>query len=269
MMTANDTTLFEVGWDPAVSQARQILYRFIAMALADPRAGAWPSLSCLRNDSLVADAAALLRNEAAAAAAELALGEQPLALLDPAPVLARLPASRDGLNELFESTFGLLASSTCPPHESDYINGKFTFQRSHALADVSGFYQAFGLEPSPQRREQHDHIVLELEFMAFLLGLERRAAESGDPAGAQRASICRDAARRFLGEHLAWWAPAFGRLLGRENPGGYYEAVGVLLGALIAAERSLCGIEPPGVGAAPSSVERPEECEGCQLSPQS
>ncbi|MCE9552896.1 MAG: molecular chaperone TorD family protein [Planctomycetes bacterium] len=267
-MTTIDNARVEVAWDPAVSQARQILYRFIAMALADPRAGAWLELTSLPNNSLLNDAADLLRNEAAAASAELALGEQPLEELNPAPVVARLPASRHALNELFESTFGLLASSTCPPHETDYINSKFTFQRSHALADVSGFYQAFGLEPSPQRREQHDHIVLELEFMAFLLGLERRAAECGDQGGAQRAAICRDAARRFLHEHLAWWAPAFGRLLGRENPGGYYEAVGVLLGALIAAERSLCGIEHPRVGAAPSSVERPEECEGCQLGPQ-
>ena len=267
-MTVETATALETAWDPAVSRARQILYRFVAMALADPRSGNWDALASAQNDGLLGEAAALLRNELTTVTTELALGEQPLSCLDPFPVIARLPTSYAALNNLFEATFGLLDSSTCPPHESDYINEKFTFQRSHTLADVSGFYQAFGLEPSPQRRERHDHIVLELEFMAFLLGLENRAAESSDPEGAGRASICRDAARRFLREHLAWWAPAFGRLLGRVNPGGYYEAVGVLLGSLIAAERTLCGVERPSAGVSLSTVERPEECEGCQLGPQ-
>jgi TorA maturation chaperone TorD len=266
-MTLSNEAAIETAWDPAVSRARQILYRFLAITLADPRSGTWDALASAADDPLLSEAAALLRNEPAAAAEELALGEYPLARLDPAAIVARLPKSRTALNELYEATFGLLDSSTCPPHESDYINEKFTFQRSHALADVSGFYRAFGLEPSPRRRERHDHIVLELEFMALLLGLESRASQSDDAEGAERASICRDAARRFLREHLAWWTPAFGRLLGRVNPGGYYESVGVLLGSLIAAERTLCGVEPPRVGAAPSSLERPEECEGCQLGP--
>lgn len=269
MTTATDqSTHDEVAWDPAISRARQMLYRFVALALADPRSGTWQQLAALRDDPLLCQAADLLRHEPAAKQAQLALGEKSLEQLDPALVLARLPQPPQGLNDLFEATFGLLVSGACPPHETDYINEKFTFQRSHALADVSGFYQAFGLQPAPHRREQHDHIVLELEFMAFLLEMERRAAESDKAEASDRSMTCRHAARRFFQEHLAWWAPAFGRLLARENTSGYYESVGVLLGALIAAERALCGIESPPVGAAPSKVERPEACEGCALSPE-
>lgn len=268
-MVENETS-DTLAWDPAISHARQMMYRLSALALADPRHGTWHALAALSDDPLLPRAAAVLRDEPAAS--PLALGEQPAALLDPARVLARLPASPEALNALYESTFGLLSSGICPPHESDYINEKFTFQRSHSLADVSGFYRAFGLDPAPHRPEQYDHIALELEFMAFLLGLERRAADSSgagkEEKNAEQMIVCRDAARQFLRDHLVWWAPAFGRLLAHENPGGYYEAVGHFLGAFIAVERALCGIEPPRMGAFPSTIERPEACEGCGLNPE-
>ena len=78
--------------------------------------------------------------------------------------------------------------------------------------------------------------------------------------------ICLDAQRRFLGEHLAWWAPAFAHLLTRQNPGGFYEAAGTFLAALIPAERSLLYVPAPEPREIkPFTIERPEECEGCVL----
>ncbi len=143
------------------------------------------------------------------------------------------------LNEAYERTFGLLVSGTCPPYETEYVNSKFTFQRSQQLADVSGFYTAFGLEPSSQHPERQDHIVLELEFMAFLLGLERRAAESDELESGERVAVCRDALERFLEQHLAWWVPTFSKLLSMEDPEGYYGALARFLAAFVPAERAL------------------------------
>lgn len=251
--------------DQALSLARQALYRFTAMALVDPRAGTWRQLSDLRTDPLLDAAAAVVRHDPAAKADTLALGERPLEDLDPAAVLKRLPATAAELNGEYERTFGLLVGSACPPYETEYIHGKFTFQRSQTLADVSGFYRAFGLKPSDWFPERHDHIVQELEFMALLLGLERRAADSQAADRHERIEVCRDAQLRFFREHLVWWAPAFARLLARENAGGFYAAVGNFLAALMAAERSLLGVEPPVAGAAPSTLEPPDACDGCQL----
>lgn len=253
------------SFDGPLCGARQSLYRFAALTLVDPRRGTWDHLSHPSTAQLARDAAAVLRNMPATAVQQLGLGERPLSDLDPALVLARLPANPDGLNAAYEQTFGLLVSSNCPPYETEYINSKFTFQRSQGLGDIAGFYRAFGLEPSSAHPERHDHLALELEFMAFLLGLERTAAEGNDANRAERMTICRDAQRKFLAEHLVWWVPTFARLLSLQDPGGFYDAVSRFLAALITAERALARIPAPSVRVAPTTVERPEECAGCLL----
>ena len=248
--------------DIAIGMARQSLYRFTALALLDPAAGRWRQLNELRDGPLLTGAALLLRDEPGCDADTLGPGEQPISALDPNTVFRRLPGCSEALNEEYESTFGLLVSNACPPYETDYINSKFTFQRSNTLGDIAGFYRAFGLAPSTQFPERPDHIVMELEFMAFLIGHQRRAEQEHAP---DRIAVCRAAQARFLSEHLAWWTPAFARLLTRENPAGFYEAVGLFLAALVPAERSLLGVTVSAEKPQPSFVERSEECDQCAL----
>lgn len=249
--------------DAALSLARQSLYRFAALALADPRCGTWKQLSDRQTARVVKAAAELVRSEPAAKADALGLGELPLEDLDPALVLNRLPASAEAFNAFYEQTFGLLVSSNCPPYETEYIDSKFTFQRSQGLADIAGFYQAFGLEPSTTHPERHDHLALELEFSAFLLGLDRAAREGDHIDRIQQSAICRQAQRRFLAEHLVWWVPTFARLLSLRDPDGFYGAASRFLAALIAAERALVDLPAPSGRVAPSMVENPDECSGC------
>lgn len=250
-------------FDAALCLARQALYRFAALALVDPCRGTWEQLSNPATGQLVREAAALLRGTPEAESQSLGLGERPLVDLDPAAILERLPTSADGLNAHYEQTFGLLVSSNCPPYETEYINSKFTFQRSQGLADVAGFYHAFGLEPSSLYPERHDHLGLELEFMAFLLERERAAVEGGDPDSGERRAVCREAQRKFLDEHLIWWVPTFARLLNKQDPGGFYDATAQFLAALLTAERTLAELPAPQARVTPSTVERPEECSGC------
>jgi TorA maturation chaperone TorD len=253
------------AFDAAVNMARQALYRFGALSLVDPRTGSWNLLRRMANDGLLFEAAAIIRTLPQVRSVKLGIGERNSRFLDPATVLERLPTSQDALNAEYENTFGLVVGSACPPYETEYIGSKFAFQRSNGLADINGFYQAFGLTIASGRAERPDHVALELEFMASLLALERRAANAERDRSEELITRCRDAQTRFLKEHLAWWVPAFAKLLGRENAGGFYAAVGTFLAAFIPAERAILGVEAQSRPVTPSLQEKPEECEGCQL----
>lgn len=252
--TASDTL---VRFDTAVNSARRALYRFASLALADPASGCWTHLADRLSHACIHAACELVRAEPGAIAGSLGPGEAPLDQLDPAAMLSKLPGSVEALNTEYERTFGLLLTAGCPPYETEFIDGKLSFQRSQHLADVAGFYRAFGMEPQVSHPERPDHITLELEFMATLIGLESRTRDNDQFA------VCRDAQAQFLKSHLAWWVPSFARLLTREHPDGFYAAVGKFLSVLMPAERALLGVSAVLQPAAPSLLERPEECEGC------
>jgi hypothetical protein len=93
-----------LDFDGPSAIARQWLYRFAALSLLDPQAGSWEALQALRSDEFVAEAVALIRETPAAVPHQLALGERPLAALDPSSVLAHLPSSREQFNEEYEDT---------------------------------------------------------------------------------------------------------------------------------------------------------------------
>ena len=73
-------------------------------------------------------------------------------------------------------------------------------QRAKSLADIMGFYRAFGLEPGTDRP---DALSCELEFMHYLILKGSHALESGDDADAkEKAAICFDAEQKFFTDHL-------------------------------------------------------------------
>lgn len=71
------------------------------------------------------------------------------------------------------------------------------------LADVAGFYAAFGVRTDHDRP---DHLVAELEFMAVLLAAEADARTHGDLS---EADVAASAARTFLRDHLGTWVTAW------------------------------------------------------------
>ena len=183
-------------FDQATNLARQALYRFAALSLVDPRAGSWDQLRRAAADRLLSHAASVLRASPRVKSVKLGVGERAAKFLDPAAVLDRLPDSEEALNTQYENTFGLVVGSACPPYETEYIGSKLTYQRSNSLADINGFYHAFGLTIARGRAERPDHVALELEFMASLLGLERQAASSSRTSDKGLLTICRDAQAR-------------------------------------------------------------------------
>lgn len=95
--------------------------------------------------------------------------------------------------------------------------------KGHDLADLAGFYGAFGLAlDTTELHEMLDHIAVELEFYGVLLLKQAILTHEGDGEGA---AIVLDARRKFLTDHLGAFVaaiaaqpavraePAYGRVL--------------------------------------------------------
>lgn len=112
-----------------------------------------------------------------------------------------------------------------PVYETSYepgpgSSGGPTFQ----MADIAGFYRAFGFEVSGERP---DHIVPELEFLALVLVKEAYALMAGDGGGAE---ICATARRKFVTGHPGRWLPML-RERARATDGA--EDIGGLVGTVL------------------------------------
>lgn len=248
----------------ALDLARECLYRFLAAALSDPRGPGWSLLSDPDSRHLAAGAADLLREEADDGAVTPGLGEVPPDRLDLTGVLHALDRPAVELRAAYDRTFGLVMCRECPPYETEYHASAEPFFRAQQLADVAGFYRAFGLDVSARSPERPDHVGLELEFMAFVLMKKREALAGADPV---RAAVCDEAERTFFRDHLAWWAPAFCQGLRRKAGEGLLGAAANVLAAFLPVERARLGVPAPRLPLRPAASATPEEPpgrDGCQ-----
>ncbi len=129
----------------------------------------------------------------------------------------------------YRHLFGHAVRGACPLYELEYARGE-VFQQGHALADLGGFYRAFGLGMSPQAHERLDHAAAEWEFLAMLAWKEALAIAWRDGHAPAPAAIdvhaaidtCRGAQRAFLRDHAAAWMPALFARVQRADPDGAY-----------------------------------------------
>jgi TorA maturation chaperone TorD len=257
-----------LGEEEAVLLARECLYRFLSAALSDPYGGRFEPVRDKAGQDLAGAAADLLRAEAGETVSR-GPGEKPTAALDLGPLRAEAGRPLAELRAEHDRVFGLVPARECPPYETDYHAAEGFF-RAQQLADVAGFYRAFGLEPSRAAPERPDHLALELEFMAFLMLKERLARNAaGDPEAAELAEVCREAQRGFCADHLAWWVPSFATGLRRKAGGGFYGAVADVLAAFLPLERARLGLPAPRMPLRAAFIERPEEQSGCGACPAS
>ena len=122
------------------------------------------------------------------------------------------------LQSEYTGIFSHTISEECPAYETQYGQSHI-FQQTQALADIAGFYKAFGLEISDECRERFDNIAVELEFMAFMAHKEAYALTSGEE---EQASVCQDAERKFLSNHLGRWVGQFAMRLNEKTSDGFY-----------------------------------------------
>lgn len=104
------------------------------------------------------------------------------------------------------------------------------FQQPQQLADISGYYLAFGLTPPSASEVRQDHVACECEFMEFLNLKQARFMDAGEGTAEaeETLAVTRQAERTFLRDHLGHFGRAFASRLVTEDTGSFYSAWGAL-----------------------------------------
>jgi nitrate reductase assembly molybdenum cofactor insertion protein NarJ len=120
------------------------------------------------------------------------------------------------------------------PYETEYIREKVS-RKPFELADIAGFYTAFGfsINEDMRNKEALDHISIELEFMAILEWKGQYALEKEEE---ENAKIVKDARMKFLKDHLAKWGFFYCRQIHRLEGDGLYKRLGRILELVLALE---------------------------------
>ncbi len=145
------------------------------------------------------------------------------------------PLSLSQLQIAYLHSFGA-AGSLC--YETEY-GLPHEFRQSQELADISGFYRAFGFVNGGPVRERPDHLAVELEFMQALALKEAHARLNGLP---EYAELCVDAQAKFLGDHLGTWIGLFAQSLALNAGDGPYLPLAEFAAAFVRADAARLGV---------------------------
>ena len=148
--------------------------------------------------------------------------------------VVREELSQEGITaEILNSEYThLFHRGACPPYETSY-NPERVFSKTNDLADIAGFYRAFGIK---HKNEAPDHIVSELEFVGLLYLKEVLAVAN---SMTDEAEICSEARRKFLAEHLGNWVSKYSMRMRKEARLGIYPAIADLVSALVTLDAAI------------------------------
>lgn len=172
-------------------------------------------------------------------------------------------AVSDDLRSIFSeyhALFGTDPRDSLTPYETDYTTSD-VFVKSNELADIAGFYRAFGLKPSKGDREREDHISVELEFMHQLISLEAHARRK---RWKEKASVCLDAQKKFLTSHLGTWKLIMQHQKETKPDLTFYNSLGQFTEAFLASEAKFLEANLPSRELNPQPLSSPDEATfGC------
>lgn len=155
----------------------------------------------------------------------------------------RLATKRLGSDQLLNSyhqVFSHTLSQTCPPCEMEYER-THVFQLTQQLADLSGFYKAFGAQPVDKSGERVDHFAVQMEFMSWLT-LKQAYFIQEENGEAQQ--IVADAQMKFFKDHLGRWAPLYLQKMLNQQPPEFYQLVAEAASSFLESEKNLLGVSP-------------------------
>ncbi|HNQ05477.1 MAG TPA: molecular chaperone TorD family protein [Thiobacillaceae bacterium] len=147
--------------------------------------------------------------------------------------------TEDGLASAYSQLF--LNNALCSMYETAYSGPGGVAGRTHEIADISGFYLAFGLRSSDVEADRPDHLCAELEFLSILL---LKWVHAREQAWNDRGKITVKAIKSFLTDHLGRWYGAFAMRLGEQEAPAVYHALAALLVHALDAECRAWNVQP-------------------------
>jgi len=219
--------------------ARAVVYRALSLGFQMPTAERLRLMGARHRFTAVAAALTQLDPEADAGALTSVAAR--LASLD-VPDVAALTS--DFVRLFGHTTRGLVCAC-----ETEYGNDN-QFHQPQQLADITGYYLAFGMRPVLASDARADHVACQCEFMDFLnrkeaLLLSCGAGDAGDVGGAGDAvdpgddgtiEVTRAAARTFLRDHIGQFGRAFATRLSTADPDGLLGRLGSVMLEFLDAE---------------------------------
>jgi DMSO reductase family type II enzyme chaperone len=145
------------------------------------------------------------------------------------------PLELAALQAEYRRTFGA-AGSLC--YETEY-GLPHEYRQSQELADINGFYRAFGFTIGGRVRERPDHVAVELEFMGILALKEAYTANNGP---VEHFEVCLEAQRTFLRDHLGRWIDLFAQSVALNAGDGPYQALAHFCALFVSADAARLGV---------------------------
>ena len=134
-----------------------------------------------------------------------------------------------------------LGAGLVPLREGGFGDGLRFAGQPVDIADVSGFYLAFGFVLPASAANPPDHLGAELEFMSLLHLKLALALQRGE---LEHVRVTRSATAHFLKDHLGRWAEPFAAALAEKGAAPAYRAAGRLLACAVAADCASLSVKP-------------------------
>jgi len=140
---------------------------------------------------------------------------------------------KENIRNEFVNVFGHTLSKQIAPYALEHLKNSDVFFRTQKLADLNGFYKAFGMEV--ESIERADHISTQTEFLSFLLLKELLAVQNDLH---DEKEVCEKAFADFNNDHFLDWVDMLAENLATHVDGGFYPVAGRFLQEFLIKEKS-------------------------------
>tara|TARA_B100001964_G_scaffold9366_1_gene9961 strand:- start:1478 stop:2137 length:660 start_codon:yes stop_codon:yes gene_type:complete len=208
-------------------EIRSTLYGTVSALFSDPESEKFAMLFTSKIQSCVLDACFQIEEFEYSEETDLSKSFQML--------MSKLDEKKkEDIRNEFVNVFGHTLSKQIAPYALEHLKNSDVFFRTQKLADLNGFYNAFGMEV--ESIERADHISTQTEFLSFLLLKELLAVQNDLH---DEKEVCEKAFAEFNNDHFLDWTKMFSENLADKVDGVFYSLAGKFLLTFIESEKKV------------------------------